>query len=327
MIDDLTTWLVTGEPWIEYRTRLDLLGQREDDEQVEQAYHNALDHPQIRNIITELSDWPGPILKSHKKAGHNLHKLVFLADIGLKTDEPIIQKIVQQITEYRSPEGPFQVLVNIKPRYGGTGEDQLAWMLCDAPLVLYALVRFGSGDSPEVQDALHYLLGLTRDNGWTCTVSASIGKFRGPGRKDDPCPYANLVMLRLLSQFPELHSDPAVETGVDTLLTMWENRKERRPYLFAMGTDFAKIKAPMVWYDILHISDVLSQFQIALADERFHQLITVVKNKADEDGKFTAKSIWMDWKGWEFGQKKEPSRWITLLAHRMLQRSGMIQRM
>jgi hypothetical protein len=29
----------------------------------------------------------------------------------------------------------------------------------------------------------------------------------------------------------------------------------------------------------------------------------------------------MDWKGWEFGQKKEPSLWITLVAQRILKRS------
>jgi hypothetical protein len=28
----------------------------------------------------------------------------------------------------------------------------------------------------------------------------------------------------------------------------------------------------------------------------------------------------MAWKGWEFNNKKEPSRWITLLALRILKR-------
>ncbi len=43
--------------------------------------------------------------------------------------------------------------------------------------------------------------------------------------------------------------------------------------------------------------------------------------KADVDGKFSAESIWMDWKSWDFGQKKIPSRWITFVAQRILKRS------
>lgn len=39
-----------------------------------------------------------------------------------------------------------------------------------------------------------------------------------------------------------------------------------------------------------------------------------------ELGKFTLESVWTAWKDWEFGQKKIPSRWLTLLAWRILRR-------
>ncbi len=324
MNEELNNWLLTGSPWVEYLTRLDLLGQTKDDPLVVRAYNAMVAHSKIQNLISELSDWPGPILKSHKKAGHHLHKLGYLADIGLKADDPGIDKIIQQISKYQSPEGQFQVLVNIKPGYGGTGEDQYAWMLCDAPLVIYALVKFGKGYNQDVQNAISYLVNLMRENGWPCSVSPELGKFRGPGRKDDPCPYANLVMVKLLAQFPERHSDPAIKTGVETILSLWEQRKERRPYLFAMGTDFSKLKAPLIWYDILHVTDVLTQIPWTQTDNRLKEMLEIIKNKADQDGKYTAESIWMDWKGWEFGQKKEPSKWITLTALRILKRSNML---
>ena len=321
MNEELINWLLDGEPWVEYRTRVDLLNQSENELEVIVAYDATLAHSNIQNMITELSDWPGPILKSHKKAGHHLHKLGFLADIGLRPDDPGIAKIIQRIKQNHSPEGQFQVLVNIKPGYGGTGKDQYAWMLCDAPLVTYALVKFGEGRTPEVNNALNNLVELQRDNGWPCSVSPELGKFRGPGRKSDPCPYATLVMLQLLAQIPEKHNDPAVKIGVETILSLWEQRKERRPYLFAMGTDFSKLKAPLIWYDILHVTDVLTQISWTLEDQRLQEMIEIVIQKADDIGRFTAESIWMDWKTWEFGQKKEPSRWITLVAQRVLKRS------
>ena len=90
-----------------------------------------------------------------------------------------------------------------------------------------------------------------------------------------------------------------------------------------MGTDFAKLKAPLIWYDILHVTDVLTQIPWVLEDKRLLEMIEIVKNKAGQDGRFTAESIWMDWKSWDFGQKKDPSRWLTLIAQRMLKRQTM----
>jgi len=42
----------------------------------------------------------------------------------------------------------------------------------------------------------------------------------------------------------------------------------------------------------------------------------------DEAGRITPASVWKAWEGWEFAQKKEPSRWVTLLALTALQRVG-----
>ena len=313
-------WLLNGPPWVEYRTRVDLLGQPEDDLEVYRAREAMLAHPQIGLLMDEVGEWPGPILKSHKSAGHVLHKLVFLADLGLRAGDAGVAEIVDRIQAHRSEEGPYQVLVNINPRYGGAGEDQFAWMLCDAPLVLYALSQFGLGDSPEVRQALDHLVRLERENGWPCAVTPDLGKFRGPGRKADPCPYATLLMLKLLARFPEYYGEPSVRTGVETLLSLWEQRTERRPYLFAMGSGFAKLKAPLIWYDILHVTDVLTRFPWARDDSRLLEMVAIVRSKANECGRFTAESVWRDWKGWDFGQKREPSRWVTLVAQRVLRR-------
>ncbi len=319
-MDRVTDWLLSGPPWVEYRARVDLLDQPEDDPEVTQARSAMLEHPQVRTLIAALGEWPGPILKSHKSAGHLLHKLVFAAELGFQADDPGISNIIHLIQAHQSDEAPFQVLVNINPRYGGTGEDQFVWMLCDAPLILYALSKFELGDSQQIRKATEYLVGLVRENGWPCAVSPALGKFRGPGRKADPCPYANLLMLKLLARFPEYHASSGARTGVETLLSLWEQRQERRPYLFAIGSSFKKLKAPLIWYDVLHVTDALTQIAWARDDARLRAMIDIIQSQADDDGRFTAGSVWRDWKGWEFGQKRAPSRWITLVARRILKR-------
>ena len=322
-MNETIAWLLEGPPWVQYRTRLDLLGQPEGEPQVQAARQAMIADPQIQGLLAELASWPGPILKRHNDATHPLHKLTFIADLGFRAGDPSINQIVGRILDHRSPEGTFQVLVNINPRYGGTGEDQWAWMLCDAPLILYALLKFGLRQDPRVQVTIEYLVSLIRDNGWPCRVTPDLGKFRGPGAKADPCPYANLVMLKALVQMPEYRDKEAAHIGAETLLTLWEQRRERRPYMFAMGTHYARLKAPLIWYDILHVADVLTQFSSLREDARLREMVELVKAKEDQEGRFIAESVWRAWRGWDFGQKREPSRWLTLLIQRMLRRVGM----
>lgn len=320
MNDKTIEWLLQSEPWIEYRTRVDLLEQSENDPKVVTARKAMLIDPKIQALITELTNWPGTVLNSHKSASQPFHKLAFIADLGLNVNDAPVKQIACRVMEHQSKQGPFQLTMNIPTDFGGSGKDEWAWALCDAPIIIYALIKMGLQDDPRVQTAVKYLDGLIRDNGWPCTVSPELGKFRGPGRKEDPCPYATLVMLKVLAQIPELQVSKSARIGVETLLSLWEASKDRHPYMFYMGMDFRKLKAPLFWYDILHVLEVLSQFKWVRTDKRFEEMINVVMSKADKDGRFIPESIWAAWKGWDFSQKKLPSQGLTLSAQRILKR-------
>ena len=195
-------WLLSSLPWAQYRTRLDLLGETERSKEVKAARQALLDHPQVQALVSELRAWPGPALNRHNDAGHLLHKLVFIADLGLHATDPGVDRIVDRILDHQSAEGVFQVKANIPTHFGGTGKDQLAWMLCDAPSIVYALAKFGVKDR-RVKTAARHLASLIRDNGWPCAAAPEVGKFHGPGRRSDPCPYANLITLKALAQTRE----------------------------------------------------------------------------------------------------------------------------
>lgn len=313
-------WLLEGDAWIQYRTRVDLLGQAETDPQVRAARKAMMADAKIQSLLMELNDWPGAVLNSHKSASQPFHKLAFIADLGLNLSDAPMKQIAKKVMEHQSAQGPFQLTMSIPTHFGGSGKDEWAWALCDAPILVSALVKMGLGDDKRVQIAVQYLDGLVRDNGFPCAASPELGKFRGPGRKEDPCPFATLAMLKVISRVPELREGKSAKIGVETLLTLWENSKERHPYMFFMGTDFRKLKAPMFWYDILHVVDVLSQFEWARKDKRFKELLGVVEAKADGEGRYTPESIWTAWKDWDFSQKKVPSRGMTLFVERIEKR-------
>lgn len=319
-MDPINDWLLSSNPWTAYRTRLDLLGEPESAPKVQRTREEMFAHPLVQALVEELRAWPGSILNSHKSAGHALHKLVFIADLGLRVDDPAIAEITEHVMEHQSPQGPFQMLGKISPAYGGTGEEVWGWALCDAPSLVYALTKLGLRDDPRVRAAAAYLAGLGRENGWPCAVSPEMGTWRGPGRKEDPCPYANLIMLKTLAQFENWRDSAAVHDGVNTALALWEARRNAHPYIFYMGNDFCKLKAPLVWYDLVHVLEVLTQFAWTRDDPRLHTMLDVALTKADAGGKFTPESVWQAWKAWDFGQKKVPSPWLTLLMQRILKR-------
>ena len=323
-MNDAVQWLLeSDEPWTRYRTLLDLLDRPEDDPEVQAARAEMLAHPQVQEMIAEAATWPGYALKRHNDAKHAIYKFSTLADFGVRASDPGMAAGIEAVMAHQSPEGAFQIVVNIPKAFGGTGEDAWTWMLCDAPTLLYALLAIGLGDDERVQRAVEHLVGLVEDNGWRCVATPDLGKkFKGPGRRADPCPIVNVYALKALPQVPELLDSPATRTGVEMLLWHWEHQTERKIYMFGIGTDFRKLKYPFVWYDILHVVDVLSRFSFIHADPRFRKMVATITAQADEEDRYTASSMYRAWKGWSFADKKNPSPWLTFLVLRIQKRIG-----
>jgi hypothetical protein len=323
MIDTTLDWLLgSDEPWTRHRTLVDLREQPEDDPQVQATRAAMQAHPQVQGLMTKATTWGEQPLKRHNDASHPLYALSTLADFGLQADDPGLAAGLEAVLAHQSPEGAFQTVVNIPTRFGGSGEDEWSWMACDAPTLLYVLLSMGLGEDKRVQRAVEHLVGLIDENGWRCRADPKLGKFRGPGRKDDPCPMANVYALKALAQVPEWVDSPASRAGAEMILNHWACQAERKIYLFGIGTDFRKLKYPFIWYDILHVVDVLSRFPTVHNDPRFQEMVETITAQADEQGRYTASSMYRAWKGWSFADKKNPSPWLTFLAWRILTRIG-----
>jgi len=318
-MDNLINWLLEGEPWVKYRTQIDILGLPENDIDVLKSKKEILNSAQIQNLIKQVYDLPIKPINSHKSAEHPIHKLSFLADIGLTINDEPIKGITQNILQYQSDEGAFLVTMNIPKQFGGTGENQFAWALCDAPLILYSLIKFGLKDHYQIEKSLKFLSGLISENGYSCKVSKELGKFRGPGKKSDPCSYSNLLMLKIYSCLPDEFNQER-QKAIDCQLDLWKNSLTKHPYMFFTGKDFRKLKAPFIWYDILHVLDVLSQFKHLKTNDNVIEMFELVKSKQDNQNRYISESIWKPWIDFDFGQKKQPSRWLSFLATRISKR-------
>ena len=120
-----TSWLCDQSPWIRYRTKIDLLDKSKDDSEVKRDYEELINHNLIKSLLQELKEWPGQPMRRHNDAKLLFHKLVFIADLGISKDNPIIKQVVDKIGARQSGDGPYQILGNIPTVFGGSGKDEL----------------------------------------------------------------------------------------------------------------------------------------------------------------------------------------------------------
>ena len=243
-------WLLKSEePWTRYRTLVDLLMVPESEPEVISARQEMLNHPHILELIEKAAAWPGYPLKRHNDAKHPLYAISTLADFGVKAGDPGMRLVISRVLEHQSPEGMLETQVLIPKAFGGSDKADWSWMLCDSPTLLYSMLAFNRSDSSDLQPALKHISSLVNDNGWRCTVSPGLGKFKGPGRREDPCPIVNVYVLKVLSVSGDINGESS-RMGTDMLLHHWQLRHDKKYFLFGMGTDFAKLKYPFVWFDI-----------------------------------------------------------------------------
>lgn len=307
-----------SDDWQKYAIHLNL-GHEPKDNLVENR-NAALTDSLIKGYLNDIANFHGTLVTNHKNPDLPIHKLLFLLDLGFDTEIPEIEAAVNEILKHKDEHGIYQSMTNVPKHFGGTGEDVFSWCLCDAPLLLLALLKAGIDYHEYIKPGVDHLVSLCRDNGFPCAVSPELGKFRGPGKKDDCCPYATLIMTDLLSYIPEYRNSKAAESSVDALLSLWENSLDQHPYMFYMGTDFRKLKAPSCWYDIVSVAGVLSKYKLVRDDQRFLEMIAHIRYKQDKNGLFTPESAYQKLKDWEFGQKKVPSPYLTYLCYQIFER-------
>jgi hypothetical protein len=68
----------------------------------------------------------------------------------------------------------------------------------------------------------------------------------------------------------------------------------------------------------LHVITALASVDDVRRDDRYAEMVSIVKDKLDREGRAKPESIYMIYKSEEWSNKKEPSRLMTILVHRVL---------
>jgi hypothetical protein len=300
--------LGSPSPWVRYRTRTALLG-----EDAAAERREVLAHPLVRGLLREARGWPAGSRGDHRAAKDLLNKVGLLADFGVRAGDPGVEPFVEAALSHADPDGRLLGYVQLPRRA------KPEWMLdIDGQDVLLALVGLGYGTDGRVRRALAGLLALEAPaGGWVWPGARSPLPCR---RFDGGCPYPTLKILRVLAADAGSADSAAARGGTELLLSLWERRRTVRRYGFGMGERFGRLRYPFVRLDVLHVLEALSPYPWTWGDPRFRSLLGRVLEKADAEGRFTPESVYLPWTDQCFGQKREPSPWLTLVVHRILSR-------
>ena len=313
--DETINWLLTSEvPYIKFNT--EILFSKGD-----QTRKLLLKDDLVKESIDLLNGWDTEILKRHDKPNLLIHRLALLADLGIKADDPGMARIIKKILKNANEKGIPEIQIEIPTNFGGSGKPEKVWLICDFPTILYALLKMGVKNEITAK-ALKALEKVVSENGYRCV--GSLPKFKGPGPKASICPYANLISAKALSEDETSINGKAAEAAVEALLGHWELRTEKKYFMFGIGTDFKKLKFPFVWYNLLHMLEVISRYKKYHADPRFKEMLQVLIDKKDKQFRFKPESMYRIYKGRDFADKKYYSQTITLYALKILKRTGFL---
>jgi hypothetical protein len=309
---DPTEWLLAvGQPWVVYRMLVDVLDRDEGDAEAVAAKAAITEAEPIARIFAQQTDeggWEKDYLCyscSSQHQGDTMGLLSVFADFGLTVEDGRVARACEFTLRFQKDSGDFSVV-----------HDDSQTFICLTSNTVRSLAALGLLEDERVQQAYQYIVDTQRlDGGWIHSKSAR----RGQPREDIPsCPHATLNVLWALAEHSELREGRVARGGAEVLLRHWEERT--RPYGWGIGTTWPKLKYPFSWYGLLKYADVLSRFAFLRDDARLREVVDLLVTKQDDEGRWWAESTYKYWKDFDFGQKKAPSPWITLLALRVIKR-------
>jgi hypothetical protein len=312
----------SGESFTVYRTLTDLFDLPFDHPEVVKSRSIMLNDPLVTYVLDNLSDWDKDLVKAHNKADYLPNQLWLLLDWGIKPeDSPRMQEAIEKILAHQDEEnGQFLAYIEAYDRKTKTKYPMWSSALCDHNLITSVLLLSGLDKDKRVQMGLNRMNTLLKDTtqglGWKCEPWLYY-KRRGPGRVNDVCPMIVADALRGYWVIPqETWPENLIEAGI-TLLNCWNKRSEEKPYMFGHGKKFRLPRAPFFWYNIGTILDVTRHYPALIKTQAFRELVAVSLLEFTPRGLFIPKSVYLYFKNYSFGQKKEPSPWMTFFLSRI----------
>jgi hypothetical protein len=243
----------------------------------------------------------------HTPSGSStIDTLFVLGELGIRVnDYPQIADAVEFLFAYQNTEGSF--------RYSMASSR----LPCLTARIIAALNRLGMPDNHRMERSYQWLLDTQwNDGGWRCGT-VKLGKSP---LTDASNPGTTLYVLDAFRYRENSKPDAEkLDRGVDFLLQHWEIRVPIGPCNFGIGSRFLQIEYPFLRYNIFYFVYVLSFYETARNDIRFHQAYRHLTSRIQND-QVIPECPHKAWQEFDFAKKGQVSglatkRWTELKSN------------
>ncbi|MCL4435196.1 MAG: prenyltransferase [Thaumarchaeota archaeon] len=232
-----------------------------------------------------------------------LECVLMLSDLGMESSDPTLREASKLILSCWREDGRFQ-LAPRGPMYR-----------CYTAAAARVLCRVGYTEDPRLQRTFKHLLDTVHtDGGWRCN---SFKYGRGPETEfSNPGPTLHVLDAFRFTRY--LDRERILDGAVNFLLDHWVTRKPLGPCHFGIGTLFMQVEYPLRRYNLLNYVYVLSFYERARCDSRFHQALEILESKLF-DGKIVVENPHRNLANLSFCEKGAPSNAATVHYHKILE--------
>jgi hypothetical protein len=313
-------WLLDSNPWTRYKTYTDLLDLDKSSPEAVSAKAELTSHEQVISLAAETKDWLSIAAGRNSDPKISYFKLKVLAEFGLEHKDLGLQDTVAMASEHMIEDmfgvrGQLPELPKKGEKYEKPDLSADVWHIapCNTPVITSAMLELGVKNQ-KVEGSVNELKAKwTSREGWFCHLFFVESQFR---KLQIGCPVAGLQSLEVFSKRPELKESKHSRFAFEPI--KFHKEYGQSLYYFGRSRKFWTFKYPFVWYNALYLADVLTRFEFTRNESLVRELIEWIVSAQDESGRYKPTSMFMNYKGWDFSNKKEPSPWITFLCCRIL---------
>jgi hypothetical protein len=328
---DSVSWLLESDsPGVRYLALRDLVGLSAEDKELKSARKLAHKEGPIAEVLSHMEDagyWVKAGSGYSPKYRSTVWSMILLAQLGASAHEDRrIERACKYLVDHALMEGGQFTATS------GTGGtiDCLQGNLC------WSLMELGY-EHPRLESAYEWMARTVTGDGIAPKEekNAPVRYFAykcGPtfacgANNKLPCAWGGCKVMMAFGKLPAKKQTPLIKKaikqgadfflGVDPSTADYPNGNADKP-----SGNWWKFGFPVFYVsDILQIAEALSALGYG-KDKRLTNAIKFIREKQDEDGRW---SLEYDYSGktWvDFGAKKKPNKWVTLRALRVLKAVG-----